>query len=202
MTLSTGTWPGFVARVATPAAPAEIAEMIADAWPAVVGCEVTHGELLACLAQILLETGAGHVGYWNGNCGNVRGTYAGQWTSFTAGEGHGSNAVLLPPGPANRFRSYLGPEDDATDPEVLAHARVLGVRDYVGLLARKYASALERARAEDYAGFVHALHAGGYFTAAEETYEAAEARMRATVEALPIVVAYLTPAFATPRSPA
>lgn len=200
MTLKTGTWPGFVARVATPATPEEIARQLADAWPAVVGTEALGGELIACLAQILLETGTRQgpdeahqaPGYWNGNCGNVRGEYAGQWTSFTAGEGHGASAVTLPPGPMNRFRSYVGPEDDVTDPEVLRAARNRGVRDYIGLLARKYPRALERAAVRDYAGFVHALHEGGYFTAAEGSYAAAEARLRSTVETLPLVVAYLS----------
>lgn len=195
MTIPTGTWPGFVARVATPATPAEIAEQLADAWPAVAGCEITHGELLACLAQILLETGTrmDHpgAGYWNGNCGNVRGDYAGWWTSFVAGEGHGASAVTLEPGPGNRFRSYLGANDNAADPDVCARARSLGVRDYVGLLLRKYPAALERARAEDFAGFVHALHASGYFTAAEGAYARAEDLLRHSVENLPIVAAYL-----------
>jgi hypothetical protein len=92
----------------------------------------------------------------------------------------------------NRFRSYVGPEDDVTDPEVLRAARNRGVRDYIGLLARKYPRALERAAVRDYAGFVHALHEGGYFTAAEGSYAAAEARLRSTVETLPLVVAYLS----------
>lgn len=197
--IATGTWPGFVARVATPSTPAEIAAQLADAWPVVVGVEVSGGELLACLAQILLETGtregldAQHQapGYWNGNAGNLRGEYAWQWTSFAAGEGHGKDAVTLAPGPANRFRSYVGPEDDAGDPDVLARARMLGVRDYVSLLVHRYPAALAAARARDFAGYVHALHVGGYFTAAEGAYASAEDRLRRTVESLPQVAAYL-----------
>lgn len=195
--IPTGTWPGFVACVETPATPAEIAEQLADAWPAVVGCEITGGELLACLAQIMLETGTRMVagqsvhGYHNGNAGNLRGDYAGWWTSFTAGEGHGAGAVTLPPGPANRFRSYLGPQNNPEIADVCARARALGIRDFIALLVRRYGAALERARAMDFAGYVHALHAGGYFTAAESTYAAAEERLRRTVETLPLVAAYL-----------
>lgn len=198
----TGTWPDFVARVATPAIPAETAQQLSDAWPAVVGTEASHGELLACLSQIMLETAERQgpdeahqaLGYFNGNCGNLRGTYNGWWTSFRAGEGYGPNQVILEPGPTNRFRSYIGPGEDATDPDVLQRARALGVRDYLDLLARKYPAALAAAAREDYVGFVHALHAGGYFTANESAYGAAEERLRHTVENLPLVAAFLEPA--------
>lgn len=196
--IPTGTWPGFVARVATPQTPETLAIMIGDAWPAVIGTEAPGGALLACLAQILLETGVrenvpGALGYWNGNPGNVRGTYGpdGWWTSFEAGEGHGPTAVTLEPGPANRFRSYVGPDDDTSDPAVLRAACELGVRDYVSLLARKYPLALAAAERRDYVGFVHELHAGGYFTASETAYENAEERLRHTVENLPQVVAFM-----------
>lgn len=203
--IPTGTWPGFVARVATPCTPDEIAQMIGDAWPAAVGGGAPGGCVLACLAQILLETGTrvdpNHdgtttreeqaPGYWNGNCGNVRGTYQGQWTSFRAGEGHGAGAVTLEPGPNNRFRSYVGPEDDATDPAVLREACARGVRDYLSLLDRKYPRALAAAERRDYRGFVHELHVGGYFTADETAYGNAEDRLRHTVENLPTVIAFM-----------
>lgn len=196
--LRTGTWPGFVARVATPATPADTCQIIVDAWPAVIGTEVTFGELVAVLAQIMVETGeregpdAEHQahGYWNGNAGNLRGTFAGFWTSFRAGEGHGPNEVTLEPGPNNRFRSYIGPHD-GHDAASLRLARELGVRDMIGLLARKYPLALERAAVRDFAGYVHALHAGGYFTAAEGAYANAEERLRHTIEHLPQVAAFL-----------
>ena len=201
----TGTWPGYVAPVPTPATPADTCGLIVDAWPAVIGTEVSHGELLAVLAQILLETGTREdpnhdgvtteeeqaPGYWNGNAGNLRGTYAGQWTSFRAGEGYGKNEVILEPGPANRFRSYLGPEDDATDPDVLREARARGVRDMISLLSRKYPKALDRAREHDFAGYVHELRTGGYFTASETSYAKTEDRLRHTVENLPQVAAFL-----------
>lgn len=195
--IATGTWPGFVACVETPATPEEIAQQIADAWPAVVGGECPGGCLLACLAQIMLETGTREIaaqsvhGYHNGNCGNVRGTYNGAWTSFTAGEGYGADAVTLEPGPANRFLSYLAATDDPTDPETLRAARDLGVRDYLSLLARKYPAALAAAERRDYVAFVYWLHAGGYFTASETGYGAAEERLRKTVENLPLVAAFL-----------
>jgi hypothetical protein len=205
LTLATGTWPGFVARVATPCTPSDLAQMIGDAWPAVVGGGASGGQVLACLAQILLETGTrmdpnrdGETtaeeqapGFWNGNAGNVRGTYLGAWTSFRAGEGHGAGAVTLEPGPNNRFRSYLSATDDPTDPEVRRAAVELGVRDYLSLLARKYPRALMVAEQRDYRGFVHELHAGGYFTASETAYANAEDRLRHTVENLPQVVAFM-----------
>lgn len=205
MTLATGTWPGFVARVATPCTPAELAQMIGDAWPAVVGGGASGGHVLACLAQILLETGTREdpnhdgtttdeeqaSGFWNGNAGNVRGTYLGAWTSFRAGEGHGANEVILQPGPNNRFRSYVSPTDDPTDPEVRTAAIERGVRDYLSLLDRKYPRALACAAQRDYRGFVHELHAGGYFTADETAYARAEDRLRFTVENLPQVVAFM-----------
>lgn len=190
------TWPGFVPCVATPQTPDVIAQMVADAWPAVIGGEAPGGCLLACLAQILLETGVRENGppsrgYHNGNPGNVRGTYNGAWTSFTAGEGHGPTAVTLEPGPANRFRSYLSATDDASDPDVLRAACDLGIRDYLSLLARKYPRALDAAERRDYQGFVHALHEGGYFTADETAYGNAEDRLRHSVENLPQVVAFM-----------
>lgn len=199
MALKTGTWPGFIARTFTPAIPSDTLQLLADAWPAVVGTEASRGELLACLAQIMLETGERQsfdqdhqaFGYWNGNCGNLRGEYASQWTSFNAGEGYGKNQILLPPGPNNRFRSYLGVEDDVEDPDVLRHARMLGIRDYLSLLNRKYPKALEKAALADYTGFVHELHVGGYFTANESAYASAEEKLRYSIATLPLLAAFL-----------
>ena len=210
MSIPTGHWPGFVARVATPATPEQLAADIAEGWQVVVGGEIPGGCLLACLAQIMLETGTRQVdrdkdgdideadqaaGFWNGNAGNVRGTYEheGQriWTSFRAGEGFGANEVMLEPGPANRFRSYVGPKEDATDPDVRRTAIRRGVRDFLSLLARKYRPALDAAEKRDYHGYVVALARGGYFTANPEVYARTEAKLMATVEQLEIVRAHL-----------
>lgn len=211
----TGTWPGFVARVATPATPEDTCGLIVDAWPAVVGVEVTYGELVAVLAQVMVETATREdpnhdgvttadeqaAGYWNGNAGNIRGTFNGWWTSFRAGEGYGPNEVILEPGPNNRFRSYLRPDDDVTDPKVLGRARELGLRDMIGLLVRRYSLALEHAANRDFAGYVRALRIGGWFTAAETAYLNAEDRLRHTIEYLPQAAAFVEePVMAMRRS--
>jgi hypothetical protein len=205
--LATGTWPGFVARVATPAIPAELAELIAESYEAVIGGECPGGVLLCVLAQILLETGTREdpnhdgvttlaeqaPGFWNGNPGNVRGTYGapGWWTSFTAGEGHGKSAVTLEPGPQNKFRSYVGPDEDASDPETRKRVLRRGVDDMLALLSRRYQAALDAAARGDFRGYVHALRDKGYFTADELTYYNAESRIEHTVEHLPQIAAYL-----------
>jgi len=204
--LRTGQWPGFVARVATPALPSETISDVAEGYEVTIGGEAPGGVVLAVSTQILLETGTREdpnhdgvttreeqaPGYWNGNGGNIRGTYgAGWWTSFTAGEGHGASAVTLQPGPNNRFRSYVGPNEDPTNPEVQRRARRLGIDDMLSLLARKYSKALERAAARDYHGYVQALHDGGYFTADTGAYDRAEERLRHTIENLPQLAAFL-----------
>lgn len=206
MSPATGTWPGFVARIATPATPEQIAEQIAEGYEAVIGGECSSGELEAILAQGLLETGTridpNHdgvttadeqaPGYWNGNLGNVRGSYGspGWWTSFRAGEGHGAGAVILEPGPANRFRSYLGP-DETPDAATLERVRRRGVDDMLALLSRRYSAALVAASRGDFRGYVEALHAKGYFTADVTAYGNAEDRLRRTIESLPTVAAYV-----------
>lgn len=208
MSLATGTWPGFVARVATPATPAEIAACVAEGHEAVIGGEAPGGVVLAVTGQILVETGTREdpnhdgvtteleqaPGYWNGNAGNIRGTYGapGWWTSFRAGEGYGPNQVILQPGPANRFASYVGPNEDITDPAVLARVRRRGIDAMFGLLSRpRYAAALDAAARGDFRGYVHLLHAGGYFTANETAYGNAEERLEHTVITLPQMAAYL-----------
>lgn len=201
----TGAWEGFVARVATPATPEQIAATLADGYEAAIGGECPPGVLAATTAQVCLETGArvdpNHdgvttaeeqaAGYWNGNCGNVRGTYGGWWTSFRAGEGYGAKAVILEPGPMNRFRSYVGPDDDTKDPAVLTRARALGAQDFLALLARRYDKALTRAVVGDFHGYVLALHEFGYFTANAESYYHAEQAIARSLENLPTLAAYV-----------
>jgi len=199
--IPTGHWPGFVACVATPSSPTEITQLVANAWPAVVGIECTHGELLAVASQIMLETGTRQgvehqaAGFWQGNAGNLRGAYmiAGIacWTSFRAGEGFGVSQVILEPGPMNRFRSYIGANESINDPGIVALAKQRGVRDMVSLLARRYSRALESAQREDFSGYVHELHDKGYFTASESSYSAAEDKLRHTIEHLPQLIAFL-----------
>lgn len=210
MTPKTGHWPGFVARVATPATPTELADHLASGWPAIIGGEIPGGCLVACLSQIMLETGTRQIdrdkdgdidkddqapGFWNGNAGNVRGSYelygVRCWTSFRAGEGFGANEVILEPGPLNKFRSYIGPREDPTDPAVLRLAIERGVRDFLSLLFRKYAPALDAAERKDYHAYVIALHRGGYFTANPSVYSKTEAKLQATIDELPQVAAFL-----------
>ncbi len=207
MIIPTGTWPGFVARIATPATPEEIADDLADSYEGEIGGECSSGELEAVLSQGLVETGTrvdpNHdgvttedeqaPGYWNGNLGNIRGTYGspGWWTSFRAGEGHGAGQVILEPGPTNRFCSYIGP-DETPNPETLRRARRRGAGHLWRLLSRdRYAPALVAARAGDFHGYVVNLHKGGYFTADVTAYGNAEDRLRRTIETLPLVAAYV-----------
>lgn len=207
---ATGMWPGFVARTATHAPPALFADELVEGWLVVVGGPIPGGVLLAALAQILLESGTRQIdrdhdgdvdaddqvdGCWNGNCGNIRGTYTiddtACWTSFRAGEGYGANQIFLEPGPGNKFRSYIGQRENPHDPVVQRRAIRRGVRDFLSLLTRKYARAIERAAIHDYAGYVHELHSGGYFTASETAYYKTEDALRRTVEQLPQVAAFL-----------
>lgn len=208
MSLATGTWPGFIARVATPATPAEIAADVAESHEAVIGGEAPGGIVLAVTCQILLETATREdpnhdgvttheeqaPGYWNGNAGNLRGTYGalGWWTSFRAGEGFGKNQVILEPGPANRFRSYVGPDENVSDPKVLSRVRRRGIDDMLRLLSgTRYLKALYAAARQDFHGYVHCLHAGGYFTADETAYGNAEERLERTIVTLPQIAEYL-----------
>jgi hypothetical protein len=173
------TWPGYVPHVRTRHTPAEFAQSVADGYPAVVGGECSHGELLASVSQMCLETAGGNECF-NHNIGNVRGDFLGQWTSYRASEIINGKEFFLEIGPDNKFAAY--PSLDAA------------VRRYLGLLLRKYPKALDAAKTEDYTGFVHALRLGGYFTAGEQTYQQAEARWNHQLENLPLVVAYLKPA--------
>lgn len=210
MALVTGQWPGFVVRVATHAPPSVFADELASGWPAVDGGEIPGGVLLATLAQIMLESATRQLdrdhdgdvdaddqadGCWNGNCGNLRGTYlidgVACWTSFRAGEGFGENEIILGVGPDNKFRSYVGQHEDPRDPTIRRLAISRGVRDFLSLLVRKYPAALTRAAVHDYAGYVHALHSGGYFTASETAYAKTEDALARTVDQLPQVAAYL-----------
>lgn len=206
MSIATGRWPGFVARVATHAPPSTFADELVWGWPAVVGGSIPDGVLRAMLAQIMLESATRQIdrdhdgdvdaadqvdGCWNGNCGNIRGSYRGYWTSFRAGEGYGQNQVILEPGPDNKFRSYVLANEDPSDPITIRDAIRRGVRDMSELLWRKYPSSILAAERHDYEGYVYALHDGGYFTANAIVYSATEDKLRRTVENLPQLVAFL-----------
>lgn len=218
--IPTGRWPGFVARTATHAPPAVFADELADGWQTVVGGEIPGGVLAATLAQIMLETGTRQLdrdrdgdvdaddqvdGCWNGNAGNIRGTYVidgvACWTSFRAGEGYGANEVILQPGPANRFRSYISQAEELRmrllgpdDAEAVVFRRLAirrGVRDFLSLLSRKYPRALAEATRCNYTRYVHELRLGGYFTANETVYAKTEEALRRTIEQLPQLAAFL-----------
>lgn len=146
--------------------------------------------LALALAKSALETGRWDA-IWNYNFGNIKAgpTYAGMYTCITLNEvlagkvvwfaPHGQltggpsspivgAAIAVPPGhPQTRMRAYAGPTDGA-------YAYV----DFVGG-SKRYAAAWQALLRGEPSAYVHELKRAGYFTAAEEPYRKAVARLHA-----------------------
>jgi hypothetical protein len=144
--------------------------------------------LALALAKSALETGRWDA-CWNWNLGNQKAgpTYAGMYTCITLNEvldgkvvwfaPHGQlsggpsstivgEAIQVPPGhPQTRMRAYAGPTDGA-------YAYV----DFVGG-SKRYAAAWQALLRGEPSAYVHELKRAGYFTAPEEPYRKAVARL-------------------------
>jgi hypothetical protein len=141
-----------VAPVKTPISGTQAASAIRAAYQRVVG-ETPSGETLAILtSHWSLETARGTRMY-NYNFAGIKGTSPeGLSTALATREGHGATAVRIRDG----FRAYSSAESGAVD--------------YVSLLERRYAGALDAARAGDPAQFAARLKQKGYYTGDEALY--------------------------------
>ena len=141
-----------VAPTRTPLKGSEAADALSSAWQSVFHERPSKQTLAVLVGQWSLETGTGR-SMWNHNFGGIKGTGPGGLTvAMRTKEGFGDTERST----TDRFRAYATPAQGATD--------------YLALLARRFPQALDRARAGDATGFVHALKRGGYFTGSEETY--------------------------------
>ncbi len=128
---------------------------LTQAWRNVFGEEPNEKTSQILLAQWSLETGRGKA-MMNYNFGGIKGAGpSGLTARYGTHEVENGKTVSITDG----FRAYESPEEGATD--------------YVRLLAKRYGSALDAARAGDPQGFVRGLKKNGYFTAPEAQYSAA-----------------------------
>jgi len=130
----------------------EIREALGRSFEAVMGEAPTPAALDLLSAQASLETGRGRSMY-NFNFGGIKGTSPGGLTTvartheWEGGARYETHA---------HFRAY-GSLDE-------------GAQDFLSLLHRRYAGAVEAATRGDVDGYAHALKQGGYFTGPEDRY--------------------------------
>lgn len=136
----------------TPATRAEIRAAIARAEQRLTGGPARPGVVDLATAQACLETGSGrHM--FNFNFGGIKGTGpSGMTASSATHEWEGGERVRT----RARFRAYESLDE--------------GAEDFLSLLHRRYAPAVDAAARGDVDGFAHALKAGGYFTGPEGRY--------------------------------
>lgn len=149
--------PGQVAATRTPLDAPTLAAELANAWRAELGTEPRPDQLAVLLAQSALETGRWRSCY-NWNLGNLKaGSAAPSWYAVRCSEIlNGREVFFDPPHPACRFVAYP--------------SRREGVAAYWRLMRQRFRSAWPFVEAGDPRGFVHALKAARYFTAAEQPY--------------------------------
>ncbi|MEI8257008.1 MAG: glucosaminidase domain-containing protein, partial [Deltaproteobacteria bacterium] len=141
-----------VATQRTPLTRAQIRDALSSAYQSRHGTAIQPGALDVLTAHVCHETGGGR-SMFNHNFGGIKGVSPeGQTTVCGTQEYIQGHATSLRLG----FRAY-----DSTES---------GASDYLGLLERRYAPALAAANRRDTEGFVHELHAGGYFSAPEADY--------------------------------
>lgn len=157
-------------------APDAAIDAIADAHNAVIGGEPSGATLLILGAHSALET-AKWGRFPNFNFAGIRGEWMGQWTSFATHEVIAGRDETWTPSPSNRFRAYPTLQD--------------GAEDYLRFLSARFVAAWNAAVAGDTNGFVVALKAHGYFTAAEAGYLSAEKGEENFLADLPIIQAWL-----------
>lgn len=141
-----------VARTPTPLSAKEATEALASAYRRRFGTEPTESTLTVLTAHWAHETGHGRsmVGF---NFGGIKGVGpSGLTVACKTREGFGAGERRI----VDRFRAYQSADE--------------GANDYLGLLARRYPVALERADAGDAVGFAHALGRAGYYTASPDAY--------------------------------
>ena len=127
-------------------------EALKTAWKTHFGEEPREETLAILTAQWSHETGGGE-SMFNFNFGGIKGTGpSGLSVAQRTREGFGASERTI----VDRFRAYGSAAEGATD--------------YVGLLQRRYGSALEAAHQGDPAAFVQELKKGGYFTGSERDY--------------------------------
>lgn len=148
-----------VAPVKTPLSGTQAATAIRAAYQRVTG-ETPSEETLAILtSHWSLETARGTRMY-NFNFAGIKGTSPeGLSTALATREGHGETAVRIRDG----FRAYSSAE--------------AGAVDYVSLLERRYAGALDAARTGDPAAFAARLKQKGYYTGDERLYTSGIVRL-------------------------
>lgn len=141
-----------VAPSRTPLSGTQASAAIRQAYVRVTGEEPSQGTLAILTSHWALETGQGKSMY-NYNFAGIKGKGPeGMTAVMNTREGYGETTKHIRDG----FRAYSSAEDGAVD--------------YISLLQRRYASALEAARNEQPGEFVSALKARGYFTGDPELY--------------------------------
>lgn len=144
--------PGEIEPDLTPLSGSEAAQALRRAWKRAT-TQTPSLEVLAILtAHWAHETAAG-AAMFNYNFGGIKGRGPGGF-NFVKGtrEGFGVRTRIA----RGRFRAYTNAAS--------------GADDYLSLLLRKYALAIEAAERGDVTDFVGALHNGRYFTGSVEAY--------------------------------
>jgi hypothetical protein len=150
---------GLVKPERTPISGSEAASAIERAYTELTGHAPSKGTLAILTSQWSLETSQGQHMY-NYNFAGLKGrSPEGYSACLTTREGSGATERTIKDG----FRAYSGID--------------AGAKDYVSLLVRKYAPAIQAAEAEDPSRFAAELKAGGYYSGDETRYAAALVRL-------------------------
>lgn len=143
---------GVVKAVRTRLSTDEARQALEHAWTARFGSPPSEETTAILTAQWAHETGDG-ASMFNYNFGGIKGSGpSGLSVAQRTREGYGASERTI----IDRFRAYDSAEQ--------------GAADYLSLLDRKYAAALDSAHRGDAKGFVSGLHAGGYFTGNKDAY--------------------------------
>lgn len=136
----------------TRASMGEMRGAIDSAYRSLYGRAPTKATLDTLTAQAALETGRGeHM--FNFNFGGIKGTSpTGETARYRTREVVDGQSIHITDG----FRAYRSLED--------------GAKDFVSLLSRRYAGALERADRGDVRGYAESLRSSGYYTAPVDEY--------------------------------
>lgn len=137
----------------------EIKTAIGRAYQSLYGRPPSKPMLDTLTAQAALETGRGE-SMFNYNFGGIKGTSpTGETAHYKTREVVDGKSIHVVDG----FRAYRSLED--------------GAKDFVALLSRRYAPALERAEVGDVTGYAEKLRASGYYTAPVSEYSAGLTRI-------------------------
>jgi hypothetical protein len=152
------TTPGEIEAEITPLSGNEAAQALRRAWKRAMKQTPNLDALAILTAHWAHETAAG-AAMFNNNFGGIKGRGT-DGLSFIKGarEGFGVRTQVV----RGRFRAYT--------------SAASGADDYISLLLRKYALAMEAAGRGNTADFVAALHSGKYFTGSVQDYTRALCR--------------------------